>query len=148
LGTEAASLDGQSVATWIDREVWPERARILLRFALEAMFCCDLREVSMLLALFAISRCGSLEHMLAVKGGAQERQFTASAMPWLAGRRRTVHSLWLHRLRRVWRWRGRCWSSASWVRATRPRAAPRRRVGGPDACRAVSTSSAMPSRAP
>jgi monoamine oxidase len=77
LATETASLDAQSVATWIDREVWPERARILLRFALEAMFCCDLREVSLLLALFGISRCGSLEHMLAVKGGAQERQFTA-----------------------------------------------------------------------
>lgn len=75
--TEAASLDAQSVAAWIEREVWPQRARVLLRFALEAMFCCDLRQVSLLLALFGISRCGSLEHMLGVKGGAQERQFTA-----------------------------------------------------------------------
>jgi monoamine oxidase len=55
--------------------VRPASARQVLRFGFQSLFCCDPDQVSLLLALYCIQRCGSLEHMLGIEGGAQERQF-------------------------------------------------------------------------
>jgi monoamine oxidase len=47
-----------------------------MRLTLEGVLCCDPDRVSLLVLVYAIGKSGSLQHMLAVKGGAQERQLT------------------------------------------------------------------------
>lgn len=70
-----ATLDEQSLGAWIGRNVWPESARHLARFMFQSLFCCAPDEVSLLLVLDWLSKCGPIEHLLGVAGGSQERQF-------------------------------------------------------------------------
>jgi monoamine oxidase len=73
--TPPPALREQSLGAWLDRHVRPASACQVLRFAFQSLFCCDPDQVSLLLALYCLERCGSLEHMLGIQGGAQERQF-------------------------------------------------------------------------
>lgn len=69
--------ESQSLGDWVRRQVWPKSARSLVGFMLECLFCCNIDDVSLHLAAACVHRCGSLEHMLAIRGGAQELQFSA-----------------------------------------------------------------------
>src|SRR5690606_10212661 len=82
---QAARLDQQSVSDWIRANVWTEGARKFMRLALEGIVCCELDQVSLLVLLYAIAGSGSLEHMFAVQGGAQERQFTGGTQTLVSG---------------------------------------------------------------
>ena len=74
----AAGAD-TSLGAFLAERVWPTEARLILRSAFEGIFCRTPDEVSLDLALYAISSAGGLPHMQGVQGGAQERQFTAGA---------------------------------------------------------------------
>ncbi len=82
---EAARLDQQSVAHWIQTHVWTVDARRFVRLSLEGILCAELENVSWLVLLHSVAASGSLEHMFAVQGGAQERQFTDGAYSLVAG---------------------------------------------------------------
>lgn len=73
------ALDQMSVAAFIEQNVWPASARIVLKSSLEGVFCRKTEDVSLLLAAYAILACGGLAHMQGVKGGAQERQLACGA---------------------------------------------------------------------
>lgn len=68
-------LQNQSLGDWIERHVYPKSAQCLLRFMFQSLFCCSPDDVSLLLALYCLAKCESLEHMLSIDGGCQERQF-------------------------------------------------------------------------
>lgn len=68
-------LQNKSLGEWIDRHVCPNSARHLLRFMFQGLFCCSPDDVSLLLALYCLAKCESLEHMVGIDGGCQERQF-------------------------------------------------------------------------
>jgi monoamine oxidase len=90
--TPPAALREQSLGAWLDRHVRPASARRVLRFAFQSLFCCDPDQVSLLLALYCLQRCGSLEHMLGIEGGAQERQFSGGTQALLEPIRRALES--------------------------------------------------------
>lgn len=71
----AATLDDKSLGAWISDNVWPASARHLVRFMFRSLFCWDPDDISLLLAVDWLSRCGPVEHLLSVEGGSQERQF-------------------------------------------------------------------------
>ncbi len=77
--TGATSRSDTSLGEFVEREVWPAGARAVLRTALEGIFCRNVDEVSLDLALYAIGSSGGFAHMQAVKGGAQERQVVRGA---------------------------------------------------------------------
>jgi monoamine oxidase len=84
-GHSETALDRLSLQAWLRAHVWPESARSLMQFSLESLFCCSADQVSMLQALFCLQASGSLVQMLAVAGGAQERQVTAGSKQLVEG---------------------------------------------------------------
>ncbi|MGI8595994.1 MAG: flavin monoamine oxidase family protein [Thermoleophilaceae bacterium] len=71
--------DGQTLWSWIERNVADERARKLLRLEAVGVWGTDPTELSLLHALFEIRSAGSFEAMTSVRGGAQESRLTAGA---------------------------------------------------------------------
>lgn len=68
-----------SVQDFIEKHVRKGPARDLLGATVEGIFCQDPKEISLLLAAYAISRAGGLSHMQKVEGGAQEQVFSEGA---------------------------------------------------------------------
>ena len=71
----AASLDGQTLAGWLEANLWTGAARRILRVGLEVVMACDLRRISLLHALFVIKSGVNLDVLFGVANGAQQDRF-------------------------------------------------------------------------
>lgn len=81
----ALDWDGETLWSWIERNVADETAGELLRLEAVGVWGAEPTELSLLHALFEIRSAGSFEAMTSVRGGAQEARFTAGAQE-LSGR--------------------------------------------------------------
>jgi monoamine oxidase len=75
----AAEWDGQTVETWLQTRVESERARQLMTLAVESIFSVEPRDLSLLHFLFYIRSGGTINQLLSVADGAQERRFHLGA---------------------------------------------------------------------
>jgi monoamine oxidase len=71
----ARALDGQTLETWKLAHFSTDGARFLLDLAVEAIFACEPRDISLLHFLFYVHSGGGLFTLAGVKGGAQELRF-------------------------------------------------------------------------
>jgi monoamine oxidase len=71
----AASLDGQTAATWMRRNVRTKAGRMLLELGIEAVWAAQPEDMSLLHVLFYIHAAGSLEMLFDTEGGAQQDRF-------------------------------------------------------------------------
>ncbi len=76
---QVAEWDSQTLATWISANVTSRGARELLTIAVRAVFCAEPRDLSLLHFLFYAHSGGSLNELVSVQRGAQERRFHAGA---------------------------------------------------------------------
>jgi monoamine oxidase len=72
---QAAEWDAQTFATWMERNVPSPDARDVLTIAIRAVFCAEPRDLSLLHVLFYTHSGGSLNELVNVQRGAQERRF-------------------------------------------------------------------------
>ena len=72
--TNAAALDAQSMAEWIDSRlhVPSHTARRLLRMTMTGLFTCDPADVSLLNVLFHLRSAGGFENQTSIEGGVQQ----------------------------------------------------------------------------
>ena len=75
---DAAALDAQTFASWIEASVAPG-ARPLLELAIQAVFSAEPCDLSALHVLFYIHSAGGLRDLLGVTGAAQERRFVGGS---------------------------------------------------------------------
>jgi monoamine oxidase len=75
----AAALDGQTVATWMRRNLATKGGRTLLELGIEAVWAAQPEELSLLDLLFYIHSAGSLEMMFDTEGGAQQDRFVGGS---------------------------------------------------------------------
>jgi len=73
--SNAAKLDGQSVATWVHRNTATRSGRMLLELGIEAVWAAQPEDMSLLHVLFYIHSAGSLELLFDTEGGAQQDRF-------------------------------------------------------------------------
>ena len=72
---DAASLDAQTVGSWLRERRASEATQALLAMVCKTSWGCEPSELSLLHALHYIRLCGGLDPMLDTKGGAQEEHF-------------------------------------------------------------------------
>jgi monoamine oxidase len=75
----AAKLDGQTVATWMRRNLATPGARALLELGIEAVWAAQPEDMSLLHALFYIHSAGKLELLFDTEGGAQQDRFVGGS---------------------------------------------------------------------
>lgn len=75
----ADRLDGTTFETWIRRHHQTASARGFWRLAVEAVFACEPRDVSLLHVAFYIRSGGSLERLLGTRRGAQQDRFVGGS---------------------------------------------------------------------
>ena len=75
----AARLDGQTVATWMRRNIATKPARMLLELGIEAVWAAQPEDISLLHVLFYIHSAGSLEMLFDTDGGAQQDRFVGGS---------------------------------------------------------------------
>lgn len=75
----AALWDAQTVAAWMDANVTSEGARMWMTLAVQAVFSAEPRDLSLLHFLFYVHSGGSLNELVSVTRGAQERRFHLGA---------------------------------------------------------------------
>jgi monoamine oxidase len=75
----AAEWDGQTVETWKLANVANAEARLLLDLAIEAVFACEPRDLSLLHALFYIHAGETVEILIGTAGAAQESRLVGGA---------------------------------------------------------------------
>jgi monoamine oxidase len=75
----AAALDGQTVATWMRRNLATKGGRALLELGIEAVWAAQPEELSLLDLLFYVHSAGSLEMMFDTEGGAQQDRFVGGS---------------------------------------------------------------------
>jgi monoamine oxidase len=76
---KAAKLDGQTLATWMRRNLATKPGRMLLELGIEAVWAAQPEEMSLLHALFYIHSAGSLERLFDTEGGAQQDRFVGGS---------------------------------------------------------------------
>jgi monoamine oxidase len=92
----AAEWDGQTFETWKQENVVTPNGRKLVDLAIQAIFSCEPRDMSLLFVLFYIHSAGSLEALINTAGGAQESrleggaQLVAQRLAKQIGRRRIL----------------------------------------------------------
>ena len=69
---QAAEWDGQTLETWKLANALTPNGRKLVDLAIQAIFSCESRDVSLLYVLFYIHAAGSLEDLINTAGGAQD----------------------------------------------------------------------------
>lgn len=84
-GPNAATLDGQTLRSWIDRTARTRAGRRFLVLACRAIWSCEPSELSLLHALFYIRSAGNLAALTDFEGGAQQDRLEGGAYG-LAGR--------------------------------------------------------------
>jgi len=75
----AAQLDGQTVATWMRRNLATRAGRGLLELGIEAVWAAQPEDMSLLHVLFYIHSAGSLELLFDTEGGAQQDRFVGGS---------------------------------------------------------------------
>jgi monoamine oxidase len=83
----ADEWDGQTMRTWLDRNVRTRSARSLFEIACSIAWGAPPEQLSLLHVLFYISGAGSLEKILDTEGGAQQDRFAGGSQQvalWLA----------------------------------------------------------------
>jgi monoamine oxidase len=75
----AAKLDGQTLATWMRRNLATKPGRMLLELGVEAVWAAEPEDMSLLHALFYIHSAGSLELLFDTEGGAQQDRFVGGS---------------------------------------------------------------------
>ena len=79
LAARAQEWDAQTAATWLANNVASPVARMWLTLAIQAVFSCEPRDLSLLHVLFYIHAAGSLNELISVTRGAQETRFVEGA---------------------------------------------------------------------
>ncbi len=82
---DAAALDAQTVATWLERTVEAPAARALLTTAVKAVFGAEPGELSLLFTLFYLHSGGGMTSLVRTTGGAQERRFVGGSQQLAEG---------------------------------------------------------------
>jgi monoamine oxidase len=75
----AAKLDGQTMATWMSRNMVTRSGRMLLGLGVEAVWAAQPEDMSLLHVLFYIHSAGSLELLFDTEGGAQQDRFVGGS---------------------------------------------------------------------
>jgi monoamine oxidase len=75
----AAKLDGQTLATWMRRNLATKPGRMLLEIGVEAVWAAQPEDMSLLHVLFYIHSAGSLELLFETEGGAQQDRFVGGS---------------------------------------------------------------------
>jgi monoamine oxidase len=75
----AAKLDGQTLATWMRRNLATKPGRTLLELGVEAVWAAQPEDMSLLHVLFYIHSAGSLEVLFGTEGGAQQDRFVGGS---------------------------------------------------------------------
>ena len=75
----AAALDGQTVATWMRRNLATKGGRMLLELGIEAVWAAQPEDMSLLHVLFYIHSAGSLQMLFDTEGGAQQDRFVGGS---------------------------------------------------------------------
>jgi monoamine oxidase len=75
----AAKLDGQTLATWMRRNLATRPGRMLLELGIEAVWAAQPEDMSLLHALFYIHSAGSLDLLFETEGGAQQDRFVGGS---------------------------------------------------------------------
>ena len=75
----AAEWDAQTVASWMEAHVSSPIARMWLTLGVQAVFSAEPRDLSLLHFLFYVHSGGSLNELISVTRGAQERRFREGA---------------------------------------------------------------------
>jgi monoamine oxidase len=75
----AAKLDGQTLATWMRRNLATKPGRMLLELGVEAVWAAQPEDFSLLHALFYIHSAGGLERLFDTEGGAQQDRFVGGS---------------------------------------------------------------------
>jgi monoamine oxidase len=75
----ATKLDGQTVATWMRRNLATKSGRSLLELGIEAVWAAEPEDLSLLHVLFYIHSAGSLELLFDTEGGAQQDRFVGGS---------------------------------------------------------------------
>ena len=75
----AGRLDGQTVATWMRRNLATRSGRMLLELGIEAVWAAQPEDMSLLHVLFYIHSAGSLELLFDTEGGAQQDRFAGGS---------------------------------------------------------------------
>src|SRR5215207_493433 len=75
----AAKLDGQTMATWMGRNMATRSGRMLLQLGAEAVWAAQPEDMSLLHVLFYIHSAGSLELLFDTEGGAQQDRFVGGS---------------------------------------------------------------------
>ncbi len=81
----ADRLDSTTFETWVRRHHRTEAARGFWRLAIEAVFACEPRDLSLLHVAFYLRSGGSLERLLGTRRGAQQDRFVGGS--WLVASR-------------------------------------------------------------
>ncbi len=77
--SDAARLDGQTMATWMRRNMATKSGRMLLELGVEAVWAAQPEDMSLLHVLFYIHSAGSLELLFDTEGGAQQDRFAGGS---------------------------------------------------------------------
>ena len=75
----ARRLDSETVASWMRRNVYTKRGRMLLELAVEAVWAAEPEDLSLLHLLFYVSSAGGFEVLLDTEGGAQQDRFVGGS---------------------------------------------------------------------
>jgi monoamine oxidase len=75
----ARKLDGQTLATWMRRNLATKPGRMLLELGVEAVWAAQPEDMSLLHALFYIHSAGSLDLLFDTEGGAQQDRFVGGS---------------------------------------------------------------------
>src|ERR687896_1615903 len=75
----AARLDGQTVATWMRRNLRSKPARRVFELGIEAIWAAQPEDISLLHVLFYIHSAGSFELLSDTEGGAQQDRFVGGS---------------------------------------------------------------------
>src|SRR3954469_12041404 len=76
---DAARLDGQTMATWMRRNMGTRSGRMLLQLGVEAVWAAQPEDLSLLHVLFYIHSAGTLELLFGTEGGAQQDRFVGGS---------------------------------------------------------------------
>jgi monoamine oxidase len=75
LAKNAKALDATSLFTWVEKNMWTEKAKFIFKVGIETVFACNPSEISMLHALFYAHSGEDFERLISIKDGAQQTRF-------------------------------------------------------------------------
>lgn len=76
---DVRALDGQTVETWKLQNLSSPGARFLFDLAVQAVFACEPRDMSLFHYLFYVHSCHGLASLVGVTGGAQDSRFVGGS---------------------------------------------------------------------